>query len=297
MKWYEIMLIVYLLPFVVFFPVSEMTWQPKYSIEADGRVFACNMISDNQLAVCMRRHVDIYELGISGASHLYRVAAEEWEGGLIFDVAVSDSSPGSMLIICGMPYVYQCTCEEPSTIINKYKINVSDETVDAPQCIAANLDTAVLGMDNSLIVCKLPGFTQQSHVTLDMMNPYDLTLTTNHVVVMDDYDIVVKPLDDIRQDVCRITSPPDGYTFQSVCHRHNGKELYVGCMQKRGVKTKGCVYNYTWDGSNKPQYVNPTCIIDGIDRRTWSRYLSVTSGGLLAVGIFKSEKVLIYKLQ
>ena len=273
-----------------------MTWQHKYSIEADNDiVFACHMISDTKLAMCMTGHVAVYEVGTSGASHLYRVAPEEWKGRDILGVAVSESSPGSMFAICNLKKcVYQCPCEESSTIINKYIINASDKT-DTPWCITANINTAVLGLirGNSLIVCKLPRFTQQSQLTIDI-HPYDLTISTSHLMVMDMDEIVVKPLDDVRQNVCRITPPDRCCKFNGVCHRHKCRELYVGCKLKD--TRKGCVYKYTWDGVGKPQYVNPTCIIDGIDLME-NRCLSVTSGGLLALRQLGSKKVLIYKLQ
>ncbi len=266
-----------------------MIWHHKYSIDAGNVIWACHMISDNQLALCMTGHVDVYEVGMSGASHLYRVAPEIWKDRYVSGVAVSDSSPGSMFVICDMnKNVYQCPCEESMTIINKYRIKVSD-MLSTPRCIYANSNTAVVGMTRgkSLIVCKLPEFTQQSHITLDI-DPRDLTLSTNHLMVVCGNEIVVKSLDDVRQDVCRIT--PHGAECKTVCHRHNGRELYVGCEHLG----KGCVYKYTWDGVGKPQYVSP--IIDGIGEIRAKR-LSVTSGGSLAVGQVGSNKVLIYKLQ
>ena len=88
--------------------------------------------------------------------------------------------------------------------------------------------------------------------------------------------MVVKPLADVNQDLCKMKSP-DGWEFASVCFRNDATEIYAGCNQ--GME--GCVYRYKWD-ADKSQYVDMGCVIDGL-RLVGYGCLSVTSDGLLAL--------------
>ena len=67
-------------------------------------------------------------------------------------------------------------------VIRKYKIQ-SDRKDQ--WCIVANAKTAVIvmGSGKSFIVCKLPGFTQQSCVQIDF-NPLDLSISSDYLLVM-----------------------------------------------------------------------------------------------------------------
>ena len=196
-------------------------------------------------------------------------------------VAVSDSLPDSMLVICeGIPYVYRFPCHQATQEVKKYKIQ-GDKV--KPTCIVANANTAVIKLPGdkiTLVVCSLPNFTQQSQVQMSFTHD-DLSISTNYLLVMGLHEMVMKSLDE-GQDLCRI-KPPVGWVFGSVSFRNNAREIYAACDQG----DKGCVYRYKWD-ADKSHYVNTDCVIDGIGW-VWSRRLSVTSGGLLAFNEFDRD--------
>ena len=191
------------------------------------------------------------------------------------DVAVSESMPDSILVICPRrSYVYQFPCHESTQYVQRYQI------LDVnPECMAANADTAVIGLCESvMVICSLPGFTNQRKVTLGF-HPLDLCITLDYLVVMDDDKIVVRSLGSIDRDVCKIKRPDD-WRFRAVSYKNDVRQLCVACYHPNDVE--GCVCVYTWDGNGTPQYVNTGCVIDALG---WVGYrgLSISSDGLLAV--------------
>ncbi|XP_072013739.1 uncharacterized protein [Amphiura filiformis] len=270
---------------------SNMKWRYQHTIDpAAGDVRACQMISPNQLAVCVRHCVKVYDVTGESSRLAYTVATQEWRMRGIHGVAVSESSPDSMLVICdGLPYVYQCPRHESTVENKKFEIQSNDKN---PWCIVANASVAVIAMSrrSSFIVWNLPDFTHQSHVQIGL-DPSDMTITSDYLVVASGKVMIVKALSDVTQDVARIESP-DGGEFSSIAFRNNGREIYAACNQ---VETC-CVYKYTWDGVGKPEYVNSGSIFEYDIMRVYYRVLSVTSGRLLAVGQYMDGIVLIYKL-
>ena len=106
----------------------------------------------------------------------------------------------------------------------------------------------------------MPDFTNQSHVQTHF-EPYDLSISTDKLLVMGWNEMVVKPLADMKQDLCKMMSP-DGCEFTSVCFRNDATEIYAAC--DKGMK--GRVYRYKWD-ADKSQYVNMGCVIDDRGKR------------------------------
>ncbi|XP_072027710.1 uncharacterized protein [Amphiura filiformis] len=279
-------------------PVYEaadgMTWQFMHTVDpAAGWVYACHMISPNQLAVCLGECVQVYTVSANNSTLAYTVSSEEWKGRYIYGVAVSECMPDSMLVICaGRPYVYQFKCKKSNKEINKYEIQGDNKS---PWCISANASVAVIRMyrDKSFIVCGLPQFTHQSRVQIDFP-PLHFSMTSEYLLVMDEDVMLVRALSDVRQDVWRVEIP-DGCEFRAVSFRNNGREIYAACSQG-GLYGEGRVYKYTWDGVGKPEYINSSCIIDGLGV-VGGGNLSVTSDGFLAVGQWDDYNVRIYKLQ
>ena len=193
-----------------------------------------------------------------------------------------------MLVICeDSPYVYRFPCHQATKEVKKYKIQ--GDGVD-PCCIVANTNTAAIAMNasNTIVMCSLPDFTHLSHVQTNL-TPNDLGITTGKLLVMGKHEMVVKPLDDVNQDLYKMNAP-DGWMFNSVCFR-NTTEIYAACDQG----DKGCVYRYKWD-TDKSQYVNMGCVIDGIGEMGY-RCLSVSRDGLLALRELGSMHVKVYSLE
>ena len=279
-----------------------MLWHYKDKIDEPYTVSACAWVSHKHLAVCMLGCVDVYEVTADGYHLAYQLTPQEWKGRQITGVAVSKALPDSMLVVCNeKPYVYQSPCHEATQHVNKYKIQ--GEEVN-PQGIVANANTAVIRLPfqkRRLVVCSLPDFTHQSHVHISF-DPFELSISTDYLLVMGRNEMVVKPLGDMSQDLCRIESP-DGEEFMSVCFRNDAGEIYAGCVEvvqgEHGERSR--IYKYTWNGSGNPEYTNAGCIIDGLGWVGW-RCLSMTSSarGLLAVGEgdrFSPNKVRLYSLE
>ena len=265
-----------------------LQWQHKHTIDT-GLVDACHWVSRQHLAVCMVGCVKVYEVTTQGSQLAYQLSSVEWKGKYTMGVAVSDSLPDSMLVICvGKPYVYQFPCHQATQEVKKYKIQ--GDRVN-PRCIVANANTAAVDInaDNTIIICSLPDFTIQSHVQTHF-KPYDLSINTDKLLVMGTHEMVVKPLANMKQDLCKMMSP-DWWMFTSVCFRNDATEIYIACTQGG----KGCVYRYKWD-AGKSQYVNMGCVIDGMGW-VWDRCLSVTSDGLFALYDWGHSDVKVYSLE
>ena len=237
----------------------------------------------------------MYEVTAEGSHLAYQLTSQELTGSVIKGVAVSKALPDSILVVCQRkPYVYQFPRHEATQHVKKYKIQGKEVN---PQCIVANANTAVVKLyskTRTLVICRLPDFTHQSHVQISF-NPYDLSISTDYLLVMGHNEMVVKPLGDMSQDLCRIESP-DGEEFRSLCFRNNVREIHVACLLLQGHRY--CIYKYTWNGLGNPNYTNAGCIIDGL----WyvvGGHLSVTSAGLMAVrrGKYHNNTVKLYSLE
>ena len=221
--------------------------------------------------------VKVYEVTAQGSQLAYQLSSGEWKGKHTMGVALSDSLPDSMLVICkNKPYVYQFPCHQATQEVKKYKIQ--GDTVN-PTCIVANANTAIVKLhynERTLVICRLPDFAHQSQMQINF-DLYDISISTDKLLVMGRNEMVVKPLGK-GQDLCKM-QPLDGYEFRSMCLRNdfNAAEIYTACSQGG----TGCVYRYKWD-AGKSQYVNMGCVIDGL-RLVGYRCLSVTSDGLLAL--------------
>ncbi|XP_072027905.1 uncharacterized protein [Amphiura filiformis] len=266
--------------------VDGLEWQLKHEIYSQGQL---QFLASDRLAIITRlRSVKVYHVSREEAHLIYTLTSDEWRGGDLtgdvypWDVAVSESMPNSIFVIAyTSSYVYEFPCHEASNHVKKYQIHDGNVW---PVCIAANANTAVIGLvdKDTLVVCQLPGFTQQR--VLDLSNglhPWDLTISTDYLVVMGRYEMVIKPMGDIGQDMCSI-KPPDGWAFQAVSYRNDARQLYVACYHK--ANGKGCVYKYTWEGNGTPEYHNTGCVIDDLGE-VWDGQLSVTSGGALCVSM------------
>ena len=246
----------------------------------------------------------VYEVTTTSSRLAYTITSRKWKPLIgrpkwVRGVAVSESLPGSMLVICDNkpPYVYQFPCHEATKEIKRYKIQ-SDKKY-YPWRIVANASVAVIKMTpiyhSSLTVCRLPDFTYQSYVRAPC--PYDLSISTDYLLVMTHEKMVVRSLamlaGDISEDLCEIKLP-DGYKeFNSVCFGDAAtREMYVAC--EKGAFGPSGVYRYTWDGRSKVVFVNTGCVID--DGSSWmgDRGLSVTSDGLMAVGDDRDYTVKLY---
>ncbi|XP_072041340.1 mitogen-activated protein kinase kinase kinase 13-B-like [Amphiura filiformis] len=121
---------------------SGLQWHHKHTIQAD--VSACHWISHQQLAVCLKGGVKVYEVTTESSHLAYTLTNQDWEGkftrGVAVTGAVSESSPDDMFVICDhQPYVYQHPCHQAKEMIKKYKITDKnqDDGVNL-QCIVAN---------------------------------------------------------------------------------------------------------------------------------------------------------------
>ena len=149
-----------------YFPLfqTDLQWHHTYTITPGDSVYACHWVKPQHLAICMKGCVKVYEVTTTSSRLVYTITSQEWEGKIIHGVAVSESLPGSMLVICQFqPHVYQFSCHEATQQVKKFRIK-SDE--DMPWCIVANASVAAIKLSgqSSFIVCSLPDFTHQSHV-------------------------------------------------------------------------------------------------------------------------------------
>ena len=266
-----------------------LQWQYQHTIDKTAEVNALHWVSNQHLAVCMKGRVMVYEVTAQSSHLAYQLSSDEWKGKDTRGVAISDSLPDNMLVIRERnPFVYQVPCHEAAQAVKKYRIHCNE--VD-PWHIVANINTAVIdiNVNNTLVICSLPDFTKQSYLQIHH-NPLDLSISTECVLIMSSQEMVMKPLRDITQDSCLIKSADD-WELTSVCFRNDAKEIYAASYQGWD---KGCVYRYKWD-TDKSQYVNTGCVIDGLGS-LWSRCLSLTSDGLLALCEYGND-VKVYSLE
>ncbi len=267
-------------------------------IDNNGSVQACQWVTHNQLALCMKGCVRVYEVSTEKASLKYTLTSKDWKGREINGVARKEAvGYYQMLVICAdKPYVYLHPCYESAQAITKYKLDSSKKN---PWCIAANSDTAVIRMakEHSFLVYRIPslvqGFIFQCKVHMDFVVD-DFAISSKYLVLIGTKAMVVKSLDNITDDVCRIRLPLGASLFNSVSASANAKEIYATC--KYQYVPGGCIYKYTWDGDGEPQYVSPVDIID-ISESLCYKSLSVSSDGFLAVGLPLPSRIKIYKLQ
>ena len=239
----------------------------------------------------MRGCVKVYEVTTTSSRLAYTLTSQEWEGKDTRDTAVSESLPGSMLVICQFqPYVYQFPCHEATQEVKKYRIKSDEEKL---WCIVANASSVVIKMSgqSSFTVCSLPDFTHQSHVQTNF-KPCDLSISPDYLLVMGGKEMVVRSVaGDMSEDLCEIKLPDGCRVFRSVCFGVTAaREMYVVC--KLDEKKFG-VFKYTWDESGKPVFVNTGCVIDGLGW-VYFRCLSVTSDGLMAIG---GNEVMLYNFE
>ena len=265
---------------------SDPLWNYNHEEDIRSLVIACRWISHEHLAVCMEGCVKVYQVSSVGSHHKYTVISQEWSGKEVRGVAVSESLPGEMLVICeDRPYVYQHPCHEVNEEGKKNRIR-GDE-VD-PYSLAANATCAVVDISIvRTVICSLPDFNNQTKVQISL-SPYDLSITSDYLQVMSKEKIVVKALGDVNRDLVEI-SAPDGWEFASMSCRENAKEIFAACNQE-GKKSR--VNKYVWDGGEgNSQFVNSGTVVDGLGHIGHMR-LAVTSEGLLAVG--RLSKVYVY---
>ncbi|XP_072027842.1 uncharacterized protein [Amphiura filiformis] len=67
---------------------KSMTWQYLHTVDTAGYgVWACHMISHNQLAVCLRGRVQVYTVSANNSTLAYTVSSKKWKGKIIIGVA------------------------------------------------------------------------------------------------------------------------------------------------------------------------------------------------------------------
>ena len=251
------------------------------TIDPEGYIQACHWVSDQNLAVCMLCCVKVFEVTMYASSRLiYTLTSQEWKGRFVTGVAVSEALPGSMMVICKRKsYVYQLPCFEATQELNKYPIQSDSKA--SPWSIVANNRVAVLGMGSQIEVHNLPEFTY-GYTIQTSVNPWDLSISEDYLLIMGKKEMVLKSLYDIGRDEYVISLPDTGLLFTSVSLLRNGREIYVACRRRSSPGSTFDICRYTLDG--KDGHVSQgSCVIDGL---SWVSYrcLSMTSNGLMAVG-------------
>ncbi|XP_072028911.1 mitogen-activated protein kinase kinase kinase 10-like [Amphiura filiformis] len=268
-----------------------LEWKFKHEVNHSGGEL--RFLASDHLATCTLLSVNVHRVSREESHLLYTLKSDEWTGDVWpCGVAMSESMPDSVLVLgYRNPYVYQFPNHEATNYVKKYQIH--DGNVK-PLCIAANANTAVIGLHltDALVVCSLPGFTQQRIVDLSF-NPWDLTISTDYLVIMGYHEMVIKPMGDMGQDLCRI-QPPDGCDFRAVSYRNDAQQLYAACYHKGNGK--GHVCKYIWDPNGTPMYNNTGCVIDDVEE-VCNGGLSVASDGVLAVSAFFSPGSKIFSLE
>ncbi|XP_072048662.1 uncharacterized protein [Amphiura filiformis] len=258
-----------------------LEWKLKHKIGSKGEL--CFVASDH-LAICGNDSVEVHHVSREETHLLYTLRSDEW-GHYVWPcgAAVSESVPDGILVVCqNKSYVYQFPMHESSNHVEKYQIHNGNGN---PLCIAANANTAVIGLVGyALMVCNLPGFTQQRIVSISF-TPYHLSISTEYLVVMGWDKIVIKALCDVGQDLCSI-QPPDSCIFKAVSYRNDARQLYATCHHMGDGKWH--VYKYIWHGNGTPSYHNTGCVIEDVGDVPF-RGLSVTSDGILAVSNYQGE--------
>lgn len=282
---------------------TGLGWLPKYTIGKYSSVSALCWLSHQHLAVCENGWgIDVHQVTHTHSHLTYKLTTKKNWYRYRTSVAVSESTPKSMLVVrSGKPYVYQYPCQEASKWEKKYKI--SGDSVD-PTYIVANANTAVVMSDGckTLNTCSLPDFKKQSQVHLNFI-PQVLSISTDYLLVMGEDEMVVKPLGNLRQDLCRIEPPNRGIFFRCVSFTNNAREIFVGCAQGEWTNSSRAVYKYirSYSGNNT-LYSNAGIVVPWapILPPAWLKSLVVSSdGSLLAIGICEAGefKIILYSFE
>ena len=255
----------------------------------------------------MKGYVKVYELTTTSSHLVYTITSKKWKSFFgqakknkeIRGVAVSESLPGSMLVICeDHPYVFEFPCHEATQEKKRYKIQSDSKD---PTCMAANASIAIISMRMwySFIVLRLPHFSFQYFVRTSF-DPYDLSISPDYLLVMGQAKIEVKSLagENIREDLCEIKLPDGCKQFVSVCFGDAAaRELYVVCEPKHDHYSKE-VYKYEWCG-NSDGKESSKCygrVFGGL-RFVYYRCLSLTSDGMMAVAESFIGRVKLFHLE
>ena len=274
----------------------------KHEISQSGVPhFVSGQLVGDHLAICTDRSICVHQVTKDETRLLYTLTSHEWEGSMKYPcgLAMSDSMPNSILVIRRRPwgqgksYVYQFPCREASHYEKKYQIH--DGHV-YPWCIAANSNTAVIGIYHTceVIVCSLPDFSNQKMVKLDV-TPLDLCITASNLLLMGLNEIVVKSLGSLDQDLCRVKPPQQGCVFRAVSFQNDEGHLYAACFHGPG-RAKGGIYKYIREGRGSLAYSNTGCVINNL-LMIWTGGLNVTSNGLVLAVSQKSKAVKIFRLE
>ena len=240
--------------------------------------------------------VKVYEVTATSSRLAYILTNQSWEKNVISGVAVSESFPKCMLVICESekhPYVYQCPCHEATEEVKRYEIGTA--SFKTPWRLAANANFAVVMLRNSkeyfhvtksILVYSLPEFTFQSQVEV-AFNPnhvsLHLSLSTDYLLVMDEGRIIVRSLtEDTGLELCEIKCPrPDDNYFSAASFvGNNPREMYVVDCEQTSDDIRIC--KYTWDGRGTPAFMNTGCVFDKEGGGEWIQHLSVSSEGMIA---------------
>ena len=240
--------------------------------------------------------VKVYEVTTTSSRLAYVLTNRSWERKVTTGVAVSESLPESMLVICDSekhPYVYQYQCHEATEEVKRYKIGTA--SFKTPWRLAANASVAVVMLRNSeeyfdvmksILVYNLPEFTFQSRVEVAFNSAHvslHLSISTDYLLVMDESRIIVRSLtEDPGRNLCEIKCPrPESDYISAASFRGNdARELYFVDCKKTSEDI--CIYKYTWDGRGRPVFVSTGCVVDKEGGGEWIQHLSVSSEGMIA---------------
>ena len=261
--------------------LTGLEWRHKHTI-VNTSFSELHWISYQHLAVCAHRSVKVYEVTPESSRLAHQLPSKEWDG-LVSSVAVSDSIPDSILVVCGgIPYVYHVSfpCYSTTHKVKKYRINC-DYRWTVPR-IVANANTAVVISHGypQLTVCSLPDFKKQSQVHLKF-TPQDLSISSDNLLVMGYHKMVVKPLGDLSQDLCWIKLPDEATTFDCVSFANNAREIHVVCGQS--LRRVSVYHQYTRCSGSNPSYINDGIVIPPVPFTSGPKnvFLAVNSNGSL----------------
>ncbi|XP_072028352.1 uncharacterized protein [Amphiura filiformis] len=252
-------------------------WTEQHAIREVGVV---HFLSGDHLAICVEYQVEVHQVTMIGTSLRYTLTCNEWKGIVTpWDVAVSESMPESILLICSdQPCIYEFPRQEASQFVHKYPIQGG--YTFAPLSITTNANTAVIAIwcRDELLVCSLPHQFNHQRIVRVGYRPFDVKITHDYLLVMGLRRVLIKRVGS-SWDRCQI-EPPDGCKFRAASFRDDARQVYVACYHE-GDK-KGYVYKYTWQGNDTPQYINAGCVIDDLGDVAF-RGMAITDEGILAV--------------
>ena len=204
--------------------------------------------------------MNVYEVTAESSHLAYKLESEEWLGHLT-SVAVSESIPDSILVVCAdKPHVYQYPCHEAKRWVKKHRIRV-DWRVKTVLHIVANANTAVImsNGNNILTVLSLPYFQSQSQVQINFI-PQDISISTDSLLIMGENGMTVKQLGDLSQDLCWIKPPDEETIFHCVSFTNNARGIYAACSQGPQLS----VYKYMRGSGSNPSYSDTGIVIKPI---------------------------------